>query len=299
MIINAQSLQNMFIGYSGRFKTGLGAAPSHWRKIAMEIPSSTSEETYAWIGQFPQMREWIGSRVINNVAANGFTIKNRKFEQTIAVERDKVADDQFMVYGAMFEHLGFNVSEHPDRLVFDLIANGFTRLCEDGQYFFDTDHPVIGADGSTRSQSNMIAGSGPAWYLLDTTRPAKPIIYQTREPYALQSLDKDSNEHVFLRDEYLYGVRGRSNAGYGFWQTAFASKDALTPANYEAARKVMTSMRGDHGRPLGIVPNILLVPTELEGDGRRIINNQNDATGASNPWVNSAELIITPWLAAA
>lgn len=299
MLITAQSLAAMFIGFNANFKEGLGEAPSHWRKIALEVPSQTSEETYGWIGQFPMMREWLGSRVINNVAANGFTIKNRKFEQTIAVPRDKIADDQVGVFSAMFKHLGFNVSEHPDRLVFGLIANGFTGLCEDGQYFFDTDHPVIDANAGTRSQSNMIDGTGPAWYLLDTTRPAKPIIYQTREPYQLQSLDRDTDQNVFLLDEYLYGVRGRSNAGYGFWQTAFASKQPLTSVNYEAARKAMTGMRGDFDRPLGIVPNILLVPTELEGEGRRIIKNMLGPNGESNPWVDSAELIVTPWLAAA
>lgn len=299
MLITDQSLNNMFTGFSALFNKGLGAAPSHWRKIAMEVPSQTSEETYGWIGRFPQMREWLGSRIINNVAANGFTIKNRKFEQTIAVPRDKIADDQVGIFSPMFEHLGYDVSEHPDRLLFELVASGFSQACSDGQFFFDTDHPVINKDGAEVSVSNMTAGSGPAWYLLDTTRSAKPFIYQTREPYKLQSLDKDSDENVFFRDEYLYGVRGRSNAGYGFWQMAYGSKAPLTWATYEAARKAMTSLRGDFGRPLGIVPNILLAPTELEGEARRVLKTDLGPNGESNPWVDSAELIVTPWLAAA
>lgn len=63
MLITDQSLNNMFTGFSALFNKGLGAAPSHWRKIAMEVPSQTSEETYGWIGRFPQMREWLAKGV--------------------------------------------------------------------------------------------------------------------------------------------------------------------------------------------------------------------------------------------
>ena len=44
------------------------------------------------------------------------------------------------------------------------------RACYDGQNFFDTDHPV-GEQGSQETVSNVQTGAGPAWYLLDTTRP--------------------------------------------------------------------------------------------------------------------------------
>jgi phage major head subunit gpT-like protein len=47
---------------------------------------------------------------------------------------------------------------------------------------------------------------------------------------------------------------------------------------------------------LGIMPTLLIVPASLEGAGRRILKAQNKADGASNEWVESAELLVTPWL---
>lgn len=68
-----------------------------------------------------------------------------------------------------------------------------------------------------------LAGSDTAWYLLCTTKPLKPIIYQERKAPKFDTLVDDKDENVFMRKQYLYGVHSRSNSGYGFWQMAFGS----------------------------------------------------------------------------
>jgi phage major head subunit gpT-like protein len=35
-----------------------------------------------------------------------------------------------------------------------------------------------------------------------------------------QLTNPSASDRVFLKDEYLYGVRARYNAGYGLWQFA-------------------------------------------------------------------------------
>lgn len=309
MLINAHNLSVLFQGFNASFTRGVTQAPSHYKDIAMVVPSTTRETTYGWLGQFPKMREWLGSRIVRNLAAHSYTVRNRKFEDTVAVQRDDVSDDQYGIYGPMFEEMGKAAAEHPDDLVFALLAAGFTEACYDGQYFFDTDHPVIGSDGQPASVSNMQAGSGPAWFLMDTSRAIKPLLFQKREDYVLTSLDRETDENVFMRDEYLYGVRARANAGFGLWQLAFASKADLTAANYEAARKAMQEFRGDEGRPLGIKPNVLVVPPALEGDAMRLLNNGtrvesvDDGGGGTvpvaiaNEWAGTAKPIISSWLA--
>ncbi len=112
---------------------------------------------------------------------------------------------------------------------------------------------------------------------------------------------------MFMRDEYLYGVRARVNAGYGLWQMAFASKADLTPANYEAARAAMQAFKGDEGRSLRIKPTHLVVPNALEGAARRLLNNgtrvetvtvngTDTAVSVANEWAGTAELIATSYL---
>lgn len=61
------------------------------------------------------------------------------------------------------------------------------------------------------------------WFLLCTNRFLKPFIYQLRKKIKFVSLTKETDENVFMLDEFLYGADGRSNAGYGFWQMAYGS----------------------------------------------------------------------------
>lgn len=65
--------------------------------------------------------------------------------------------------------------------------------------------------------------SDTAWFLLDTTKPIKPFIYQERKaPVFVNQVDMASDD-VFNRRKYKFGAEARAAAGYGFWQTAFGS----------------------------------------------------------------------------
>ena len=87
MIINATTLDLLFMGFSAAFKEGLNAAPSHWKEVAMEVPSTTGTEVYAWLADIPRIREWLGERVINSLSTRGYAITNRDWESTVAINR--------------------------------------------------------------------------------------------------------------------------------------------------------------------------------------------------------------------
>jgi phage major head subunit gpT-like protein len=299
MLINAHNISLLFQGFNGAFNKGLQGAKTHARDVAMVVPSSTREEKYGWLGQFPRLREWVGDRHVTGLVAHSYTIVNKKFELTIAVQRDDIEDDQYGIYSPLMEEMGRTVAEHPDEILFSLLSQGFSTLGYDGQPFFDDAHPVKNHEtGAIAEASNLQEGSAPAWFLLDTSRAIKPLVWQERAPFTFQNLVSDTDEHVFKRDEYLYGVRGRANAGFALWQLAFGSKDDLDPENYAAARVAMMSLRGDEGRPLGITPTLLVIPPELEEAARTILVAERDASGATNVWRGSAGFIIVPFLAA-
>lgn len=207
-----------------------------------------------------------------------------------------IADDKLGLFKPMFAEMGQASRRHPEELVFGLLASGFTTNCYDGQFFFNTDHPVVDASGNSTSVSNFQGGSGTAWYLLDTSRAVRPIIWQEREKYEFQQLTQDGSEYVFKNDRYLYGVRARVNAGFGLWQMAYGSKEPLNASNYAAARAAMMSATADGGRKLGIAPNVLVVPPSLEDAGLRLLNTEFGTGGESNPWKGTAQLIVTPYL---
>jgi len=194
------------------------------------------------------VREWLGDRVIQNLEAEGFKIVNKSWEHTVGVERDDIEDDQYGVYNPVFAEQGRAVAEHPDELVWSLLANGFTQSCYDGQNFFDTDHPVLDADGVEQSVSNMTAGVETPWFLLDTSRSIRPLIYQERKQPNFVRMDNPNDPNVFHKKEFLYGVDGRWNTGYGLWQLAHGAQVDLTVANYMAARRCWWCRRASSRR---------------------------------------------------
>ncbi|QEW19256.1 Mu-like prophage major head subunit gpT [Marinibacterium anthonyi] len=298
MDITASLLNEMFSGFNTVFNKSVQATPVFWNRIAMDVKSTGSDETYGWLSGMPQMREWLGERYIKAVQSARYTLENRKFESTIRVRREDIEDDRLGVYSPQINMMAYAAATHPDELVFEVLKKGFETECYDGQPYFDTDHPVLDKDNVEQSVSNFQGGAGTPWFLLDVSRPVKPLVFQTRIPYRMQSLTKDDDGNVFMRDEYLYGVRARVNAGFGLWQYAYGSKQTLDAANYAAARAAMQAMRYDGGRVMGVVPTLLVVPPDLEGAGRALLTAEELTGGGTNVWRGSAELLVSPYLQA-
>ena len=292
MDISRETLNALYTGFKKHFQTGFAGVQPQYKQVATVVPSRTAAETYAWLGDMPRMREWVGDRVIKQLGAHDYTIRNRKFELSVEVRREAIEDDQTGIYAPLFQEMGRAAAAHPDELVFGALKRGFEVLCYDGQNFFDTDHPVGGG-----TVSNMQNGSSEPWFLLDTTRALKPIIFQEREKAdRIIRLDREEDENVFMRDAYLYGVRGRYNVGYGFWQMAFGSKAALNADNFKAARTAMRKLTNDEGKPLGIRPNLIVVGPSNEDAARELVEVKRTDSGADNPLAGAVKVLVADWL---
>ena len=297
MIINRANMEALQTGYRTNFQNGFAGVAPAWNKVATQTTSTTAETLYPWLGQIPGMREWIGPRVKHNIEGNIYRIANKTWEDTISVKRDHIEDDQIGVYAPLFSELGRAAGEHPDLLIWDQLGNGFGRVCFDGQFFFDTDHPVTDpTSGSEVSVSNVQTGAGPGWYLLDTSRALKPLIYQERRKPAFTSKVNLNDSNVFENNEFVWGTDGRWNAGYGFWQMAFASKAVLTAENLRAAYMAMTNFKSDEGRPLGVKPTLLVVGNTYQFTARDILL-ASDINGTTNTNRGLVDILVSPFLA--
>lgn len=296
MIINHSNLSILNQAYHAAYKAGLATANSQWAGAATQVPSTTAENKYGWLGKITTFREWLGDRQVQNLLVHDYSIKNKTFENTVGVSRDEIEDDQYGIYKPVFEQLGQDAATHPDELVFGLLKEGFTKPCYDGQYFFDTDHPV-GAPGSQASVSNFQGGSGTAWFLLDTSKVLKPIIFQKRRDYAFTAKTNLTDDNVFSRNEFVWGADGRCNVGFGLWQTAYASKEDLDSQAYAEARAAMQSLKGDNGKSLNIRPAELWVPPSLEATALEVVAAERLANGATNTMRGTAKVVVCPWLA--
>ena len=296
MQINQQNLIAMFTGYRTAFQNAFAGIEPDFNPFTMTVPSVNGTEDYGWLGSSTAFREWIGDRVIQNLKLHDYSIKNRTFENTVGVNREAIEDDSYGLFTPMMAQLGQDSKEHPAELIYDLLTNGFTRKSYDAQNFFDTDHPVTDKNGVEVSVSNFQGGTGTAWYLLDTTRMMKPIILQKRKDYNFVAMQSETDENVFMRKEYVYGVDARLNAGYGLWQLAYASKEALDATSFNEAYAEMKSMQGDRGKKLGIRPKLLVVPPGLREQALEVVKAERKANGATNINLNVVDVLDTPWL---
>lgn len=298
MDLTPANLKALFTGYKHAFQQGfdgLGDDGNQYQTLATVVPSTTSVEVYPFLKSLPQMREWVGDRVVHSLEAGAFSIKNRKFELTEGVDRDQIEDDTYGLYAPIYNEFGRVSREHPNKLTIEVLESNPT--CYDGQPLFDTDHPVLDAQGEEQSVSNDMGGTGPAWYVMDLSRVIRPVVFQNRRDYQFRALTDLNDSRVFLTDKFLFGVDARVNAGAGLWQLAVRSKKPFNAANYEEARKALTTLKGDHGRPLGIRHTHTLVPGSMEGAARQVLVNSQTANGASNEWQGSSQLMLNPWLA--
>lgn len=301
-IITPALITSLRTGYSQAFQDALAATPTDWANVATRVPSSSTSNTYGWLGQFPKLREWVGDRVVKDMAASGYQITNKLYEGTVGVKRTDIEDDNVGIYTPLFAEMGRGAAAHPDELVFGLLAAGESTLCYDGQNFFDVDHPIYpnvdgtGTPALASNYDNGGASPGAPWYLLDCSRALKPLIFQERTAPELETLNSTQDEAVFVKDLYRFGIRYRCNAGFGFWQLAYKSKAALTAANFNAAWAAMASRPADGGRPLGVRPTHLVVPPTLRADALALIESQQIA-GSSNPNYKAVQVIVSPWVA--
>jgi len=120
--------------------------------ISMYFNSDQESETYEWLGNSPAMREWVGGRLAKGMTGQGITIKNLDFEATLEIPTKWMRRDKSGQIMVRVNELADRAVTHWQSLMSDLIANGESTVCYDGQYFFDTDH----SEGDSGTQSNDI-----------------------------------------------------------------------------------------------------------------------------------------------
>lgn len=157
MIINSQNLRGIYIAFNTLFTKAFEGQKPTYDRVATVVPSTTDVETYAWLGDIPGMREWVGDREIQNLSGSDYTIKNKDFELTVGVPRNSVEDDKIGLYNPSIQMLGESAAMHPDELVYSLLASGFTAKCYDGKAFFATDHDVAGKSVSNKLTDKLSA----------------------------------------------------------------------------------------------------------------------------------------------
>src|SRR5580692_9080030 len=93
MEISAANLTALFTGFDVVFQRGFEKPPSYYEQITSVVRSASRQTTYPWLGRTTKFREWLGDRVIQALETHEYTIVNRNFEDTVAIDRNDIEDD--------------------------------------------------------------------------------------------------------------------------------------------------------------------------------------------------------------
>jgi phage major head subunit gpT-like protein len=131
-----------------RFKN----ATTYYQDLSTRVQSTSDSETYRWLGTVPQMREWGTGRLAAGLNSESYSVENLKYESTIEVDRDEIADDQTGQIRIRVGELAQRAATHKDYLLSTLLSNGSTSGYNsyDGVPFFSGSH----VSGSSGSQDN-------------------------------------------------------------------------------------------------------------------------------------------------
>jgi phage major head subunit gpT-like protein len=141
-------------GLRSEFFSRYDATPVQYTELATRIPSNSDSETYRWLGTVPKMREWGTGRLAKGLRSESYSVENLKYEATIEVDRDEIADDQTGQIRLRVGELAQRAATHKDYLIAQLLINGETAGYNsyDGVSFFNDAH----VSGESGSQDNKL-----------------------------------------------------------------------------------------------------------------------------------------------
>lgn len=144
-------------GLRSEFFNRFGATRTHFGELATRIVSTSDHETYRWLGTVPKLREWGSGRLTQGLRSESYSVSNLKYEATIEVDRDEIADDQTGQIRLRVAELAQRAATHKDYLIAQLLIGGETsgNNSYDGVSFFNGAH----ASGESGSQDNLLTAS--------------------------------------------------------------------------------------------------------------------------------------------
>lgn len=153
----------LLAGMKTNFMKAFEIAQKEHLTVSTVIRSGKSSETYPWLGAVPKMGEWKDERIPQAMLEHNFTIANRDFEASIAVDRNAIEDEQYGQIEVRVKELATEAVRFFDELAFTLmgqgtqtsgsagtIYDGVTLTAYDGKAFFATNH----SEGDSGTQSN-------------------------------------------------------------------------------------------------------------------------------------------------
>ncbi|MEA4862716.1 MAG: Mu-like prophage major head subunit gpT family protein [Victivallaceae bacterium] len=188
--------------YAAAIRTMGQGSKELWRDLAVEaLVNGAAAVWLDGLNFFSTARKY-GKNTINNkgtAALSAAAYKSARatmFKYKDATGKNGKVRPTLLLVGPDNEDVAFGVLQNELTLN---IANGTTATA--------AKNPWAG-----KSEYLVLPELGSEWFLLDNTRPTKPIIVQKRREPVLVAKDQPTDDNVFFKKEYIYGCDGRGAA---------------------------------------------------------------------------------------
>lgn len=188
--------------------------------IMMRMSSNSKTENWDWSGFPAPIQEWNDRRERKGLNFFRITIDNKKYGTAIPVEREALEDDQLDLIKPKVNLLSVRVNEFNEKKGIALLESGFSAVCYDSQYFFDTDH----SEGDSGTQVNKSSNALTKANIITARQGGRKLLDDMGE-----KLPQNYNLLVVGPDNYELAQETINTLGYMGSTTA----DVLKP-NYNA-----------------------------------------------------------------
>lgn len=254
----------------------------------------TAQESFGSEGYVPVLlggigagQEWLNSRVMHRINEYGVKYTGKVYENSVVMKNTQVADAIAATAAKVGSELAKDSRQDSALRAISILTanpNGF-----DGEPLFGT-HTYSAAAGAA-SYSNLIDGTGPAFYLLNEYSLVEAT--RTGEATTFGVIGGTQDSHLgFTEDSVAMGWRHRKIFAPGFWANAVCSKAPLTSENLRAAMTTQVKFKNDAGKRIGAKAKYLVVGHSNAAAAEKLIKAALIDGGNTNLDLGRLQLIV-------
>lgn len=216
-----------------QFQTALMGAyakpyPADIDMLIDEWPSTTAIEVYPYLVNIPRLRVFRKDSPAVQLASDKWTIANKTYRQgPVVVQKETLDDDQIGGYLRAIGAMPAGAQKDVKYEVLRTLAAGDSTACFDGTNFFADSHTIGAGDNLMTADNASNDGVTHKIICTITDGPAKPVVFQNREP--LSQLQDNGSPQAQLARETMYWSDTRFGIGLGAWFSSVLNTITDTP----------------------------------------------------------------------
>jgi phage major head subunit gpT-like protein len=202
--------------------------PADIDELVDEYPSTSAVETYPYMTNIPRLRVFRRDSPAVQLAADKWQVANVTYRAgPIVVQKETLDDDQVGGHLKAIAALPKGAQKDIKYKVLATLAGGSSTTCFDGTSMFASSHTV--GTGNNLMTDNNASNDGVTHKIIAviTEGPAKPVLFQNREP--LKNLQDNISPQAMEQREYRYWADTRFGVTCAAWFTAVLDTITDTP----------------------------------------------------------------------